>query len=343
MRPPDLPSAKVLGRRHRHGHKMRYVAGCRCWRCIKGNKAYEAEIDRKRKLYGPNDLVDPSEVRAFLQHLQTLGIGYQTVAKKVGVAKTVLGEVLWPGVHGRSKLRRRTANKVLTYQTTLENLPRNLGVSAGNTVARVKEMLLWGIPKLEMSRQFGIENCLQMHALEGKTAWVRASTAIRVRDFHRKMVGIREVWTKAGRHIPHGQYVYWKPRKNGVHDFRLKHLELRPFAAGYYYHYIYPDTLKEVIGLKNKLKRAARKERKSNAEKHADRFTQSPVHGAGRPRRQRQPDGPGPGKDHRDRGRKDRGRRKSGGGIFRGHRGRTSVRIFSGILAPSPGERQDAA
>lgn len=30
-RPADLPPAKILGLRHPHGTKMRYMAGCRGW------------------------------------------------------------------------------------------------------------------------------------------------------------------------------------------------------------------------------------------------------------------------------------------------------------------------
>ena len=120
---------------------MKYMAGCRCWRCKRGNAAYEAELQRKRELFGPNDLVPVDRVRAFLHEMQKLGIGYMTIAKHVGVGKTPLGEILWPGKSGRNHIRRRTENKVLAYKQTLDTMPLLVKVPAAETVSKLKQLI----------------------------------------------------------------------------------------------------------------------------------------------------------------------------------------------------------
>lgn len=52
-RPSDLPSAEQLAAYKPHGHKMRYMAGCRCWRCRAGNAAYEHRLDENRRRMAP--------------------------------------------------------------------------------------------------------------------------------------------------------------------------------------------------------------------------------------------------------------------------------------------------
>lgn len=110
-RPDDLPSIQQLATGKPHGHKMRYVAGCRCWRCKRGNREYENKIRENRRLHGPNDLVPVDRTRTFLQKMQAVGIGYMTIARHVGVGKTALGEILWAGKTTHIQIRRRTETK----------------------------------------------------------------------------------------------------------------------------------------------------------------------------------------------------------------------------------------
>src|SRR5579863_5857798 len=119
-RPSDLPSATQLGSTKPHGHKMRYMAGCRCWRCRRSNAAYERKLEENRRRYGPNDLVPTDQVRRHLEYLQQFGMGHKTVAKHAGMGKTVLAEILW---YGKRQMRRRSEARVLAVQPTLDTLP----------------------------------------------------------------------------------------------------------------------------------------------------------------------------------------------------------------------------
>jgi hypothetical protein len=270
-RPPDLPSAKQLAKTKRHGHKMRYMAGCRCWRCRAGNAAYERKLNENSRLYGPNDLVPTDRVRQHLKYLQQFGIGHKTAAKHASVGKTVLAEVLW---YGRKQMRRRNEARVLAVRPTLGVLPKNVNVPAADTVAKIRQLVRWGYPKSLINRDgLKLETVgMQVHALRGKTGTVTAKTAVKIRDFFAKIEGIRQVWLSRCGPIPRGYFVYWKTAKHG---HRLRQLELRPVSRAYNYHYIYPPDLKSAITLANRLKRVYRSRRKD--EKHNGRSEESPV------------------------------------------------------------------
>jgi hypothetical protein len=258
MRPSDLPPVHQLARNRRHGHKMRYMAGCRCWRCRAANAAYEHKLEQNRLLYGPNDLVPTDPVRRHLRHLQQFGMGHKTVAKHARLGKTVLAEILW---YGKQRMRRRAAARVLAVQPTLDTLPRNVKIQATETVAKIRQLVCWGYPKSLINRDgLGLHSVgLQVHALCGKTGTVAVKTAVKIRDFFTKVETIRRLWEERQGPIPRGYFVYWKKDKRSC---SFNNLELQHVSRGYNYHYIYPPELKAAIHLTNKLKRTYRKRRR---------------------------------------------------------------------------------
>jgi hypothetical protein len=270
MRPVDLPSVAELAKKNPHGRFIKYLAGCRCWRCVKCEADYMVELERRHRTEGRNNLVPVDRVRAFLLEMQKRGIGYMTIARHVGVGKTKLGELLWPPRVGAPQwIRAQKERKVLSYVPTLDTIPRRALVPAGDTVTKLRQLLEWGITKTDIGHDgFGVKNPFQVHALEGKGTTVKASVAIRVRDYYAKIEKIRSIWLSAHGSIPPRHYVYWKRRKNGRHDFLLKHLELRTFAVGWDYHYRYSAELKAVIKLKNKIQKAYRKVNRDKNQKH---------------------------------------------------------------------------
>lgn len=261
-RPADLPSVQELAKGKPHGHKMRYVAGCRCRRCKRGNREYENKIRENRRVYGPNDLVAVDRVRQFLQEMQRIGIGYITIARHVGVGKTALGEILWAGKSSRNYIRRRTEAKVLGYRPSLDTMPLNLNVAAEETIRKLCQLVRWGYPKALINRDgLGHKNSgLQIG--RGTSPSVTVKTAIKIRDFYEAIEAMRALWLKHGK-IPQRHYVYWKSGRRGM---RLKDLELRPMSSAYSYHYLYSSELKTAIKLSNHLKRTYRK--KIQSEKH---------------------------------------------------------------------------
>lgn len=261
-RPDDLPSIQQLATGKPHGHKMRYVAGCRCWRCKRGNREYENKIRENRRLHGPNDLVPVDRTRTFLQKMQAVGIGYMTIARHVGVGKTALGEILWAGKTTHIQIRRRTETKVLAYQPSLDTMPQNLNVPAEETIRKLCQLVLWGYPKALINRDgLGHENSgLQIGRARSPTVTVK--TAIKIRDFYAAVEAVRASWLRC-REIPRGHYVYWK---NSKPSRRFGDIELRSVSAAYNYHYLYPPELRAAIKLSNQLRRTYREKRRS--EKH---------------------------------------------------------------------------
>jgi hypothetical protein len=273
MRPADLPSVQQLGARKPHGHKMRYMAGCRCRKCRAANAAYEQELTKNRRLHGPNDLVATTRVYRHLKYLQQFGMGHKTVARHAKVGKTVLAEILW---YGKKLMRRRAEMRVLAVQSTLDTLPRNRNIPAVDTITKIRHLIRWGYPKALINRDaLGLQGAgLQIHSLKGKTGTVTVKSAVKIRDFFARVETIRRLWVQAHGPIPRGQYVYWK---KGRSRCTLRVLELRPFSTGYNYHYLYPPNLKSAIKLSHQIKMRLSKGRRSDDknEKHDGRSTRS--------------------------------------------------------------------
>jgi hypothetical protein len=247
---------------------MRYLSGCRCWRCRRGNSEYEAKLKRDRELYGPNDLVSSSRVLAHLRYLQTFGIGHKTVAKHARVAKTGLAEIIW---YGKQHVRRRSETRILAIQPSLDTLPRNINVPARETVERIHQLTRWGYPKSLISRDAlgNYSGGLQVHSLKGKTSTTTVRTAVYIRDFYALILEMRRVWQEKHGPIPGRQYVYWKRHSgNRPHAPIASKLELRPFAQTYDYNELWSKELREASSLNHKLRKLYRL--KSKETRHAN-------------------------------------------------------------------------
>jgi hypothetical protein len=262
-RPSDLPPASILGLRHKHGTKMRYLSGCHCWRCRRGNADYEARLNRNRKLYGPNDLVSAERVLAHLRYLQTFGMGHKTVARHARVGKSSLAEIIW---YGKQHLRRRNEARILAVRPSLDTLPSSAKIPAGPTVEALRQLLRAGYPKYLVNRDAlgnSVPGQLQIHSLEGKTSSIQVKTVIRIRRFHALVAAMRRVWQEHRGAIPSRHYVYWK-RRPGRRPFAptIAWLELRRFAVTYDYNYVWPKELREASSLNNRIRKAIQKRAK---------------------------------------------------------------------------------
>jgi hypothetical protein len=257
----------VLGLRHKHGTKMRYLAGCRCWRCRRGNAEYERKLNEARKLYGPNDLVSSARVLAHLLYLKTFGIGHKTIAKHARVAKTGLAEIIWSS---KQHIRRRSEARILAIQPTLEILPRNVNIPVAKTMERIKQLIAWGYPKSLISQE-GLGNeagALQVNHSKSQNTTVR--TALAIRSFYDLILTMRRIWQEKRGPIPTRQYVYWNKQRGRRPAAPILHrLELRNFAATYDYVYLWPKELKEASLLKNKLIKLYRERNKNHGKKQA--------------------------------------------------------------------------
>jgi hypothetical protein len=239
---------------------MRYLAGCRCRRCRRGNAEYEARLNLNRKLYGPNDLVSSDRVRDHVNYLRTFGMGPKTIAKHARVAKTSLREILYDG---RQHVRRRNETRILAVQPSLDTLPRNVNIPAGETVTKIEQMIRWGYPKSLINRDALGHNWpgLQIHKYKSPNTTVR--TAVNIRNFYALVITMRRVWQERRGSIPQRHYVYWNIRRGRKPTVpTIRRLELRPFAVTYDYNYIWPKELREVSNLTWKLRRLHRQKSK---------------------------------------------------------------------------------
>jgi hypothetical protein len=260
-RPHDLPPVGVLAAKHSHGHKMRYLAGCRCAKCRKGNALYEAAMQRDREKFGPNDIVSTAPVRKHLIYLQGWGIGFKTAAKHSGVGKTALGRIVWGG---KKWMRRRNAKKVLALKPSLDNMPMQTQIDSTETVAKIRQMVKWGIPRGAIATDClgSASRGLQVAAFHGKRSTVMVKTARKVRDYFARVLEMRRIWVEIHGRIPKRNYPYWK---KGRHGMTVRSFELREFAVTYDYANTWSPELKQVSRIKNKLQTKIRSQKRNAA------------------------------------------------------------------------------
>lgn len=274
-RPPDLKAAIDLGRRRPHGHKMRYMAGCRCLLCRRGNARYDAKMKRDRERYGPNDLVTTEKVLEHLAYLKSFGIGYKTVAKHARVSKTSLAGIIW---YGRRHIRRRSMNRILAIVPSLNTLPRSVVIPATETQERLRQLTKWGYPYALIVRDGlgSVARGLQIHCMKFGKPDVMVKTAVKVRDFYALIVAMCKAWRESGRAIPARHYVYWKAMRGRRPEApTAERLELRRFALTYDYAHVYSRELKEVMGLKWAVTRKLRELRKANGKQRQEQVAGS--------------------------------------------------------------------
>lgn len=250
-RPSSLPTVKKLGRKHPHGHFMRYLAGCKCSKCKQGRRDYDKELAKRRELFGPNDLVSTDKVKTHLHWLQTFGIGHLTISKITGVGKTSMAEILW---YAKTHMRRRAANAILAVRPNLDTFPKNIKIPGTETIEKIKQLMKWGIPRRNIDRDGLGNHGFALQATKRKSGLVTVRTALSIRDYFERVVKMRSIWIRLGRTIPVRHYVYWKPNRHGM---TARSFELRPYAVTYDYN-LYPQELKNTISVLAKLKRGIR-------------------------------------------------------------------------------------
>jgi hypothetical protein len=72
------PAAELAAGRD-HGDRLRYRAGCRCFRCRRANTAYEAARKIARAAGEGNGIVPAAKARAHLKALSAQGVGRRSV------------------------------------------------------------------------------------------------------------------------------------------------------------------------------------------------------------------------------------------------------------------------
>lgn len=149
-----------LGARRPHGHRLRYMAGCKCFKCRRSNSDYE-RIRQAARLAGDwNGIVDAGPARAHLLKLSRAGVGQRSVCFATDIARSMIHEIK----NGdRQRIRARTERKILAVtpvqRSDCAKVPAkkawrliNQLIDEGFTKAAIAKHLGYRYPGLQLRR-----------------------------------------------------------------------------------------------------------------------------------------------------------------------------------------------
>lgn len=160
-----------------HGTRARYVAGkCRCMLCRAANSRYSTS--RQHAIDDEGDrrnLVSASRARAYVQRLQSRGIGHKAVAD----AASITHSNMWKIVSGRREfIRADTERRILAVDGSC--VADGARIAAHQTWKLIDELLDGGWTKSQLARLLG----MQTPSLQINRKKVRAITASKVQRLY---------------------------------------------------------------------------------------------------------------------------------------------------------------
>lgn len=174
-----------------HGERAKYVVeSCRCSSCRAANIAYGLRRGQARRrpeqVWAP--YVPAARARRHLKRLAEQGLGMRSVAKLSGVSEGSLVKLLY-GEPGRAKppsrrIRPATEQAILAVQPHHAQGAQRL--PAAPTWKLVDDLVARGFTRVFIARQLSGPKA---RSLQLDRYYVRASTARRVAELHRRLVG----------------------------------------------------------------------------------------------------------------------------------------------------------
>lgn len=153
-----------------HGDRLRYMAGCHCFRCRRANSAYEAARKIARAAGEGNGIVPAAKARAYLKALSSQGVGRRSVSAASDVSATVLSEI----IAGR-KTNIRAATERAILAVTADAAGDRALVSAKGTWKLLDQLLEDGYTKSELAQRLGSKS--KIPALQLKRDFVTVRNA----------------------------------------------------------------------------------------------------------------------------------------------------------------------
>lgn len=181
MRPATLPPAEILGPRHPHGTRIRYMGGCQCVPCRAANSRYNTGCDARVRAGERNDIVSAAKARAHIHALSAMGIGRCTVARIARVSRTVVMKIR---SGERRRCRRQTGLRILEVGRWA--LADGALVDATLTWQRIEEIRARGWSKARIAKALGLKRA----ALQIARTKCRRSNARRIARLHRQICGV---------------------------------------------------------------------------------------------------------------------------------------------------------
>jgi hypothetical protein len=149
-----------LAAKRPHGNRLRYMAGCKCFKCRRSNSDYERQRQAARIAGDWNGIVRADAARAHLIKLARAGVGRRAVGDVTDISNSILHEIR----HGRRlRIRARTERKILALTPAIRadgstvsasrawRLIGNL-LEEGFTKARIAKLLGYRSPALQLRR-----------------------------------------------------------------------------------------------------------------------------------------------------------------------------------------------
>jgi hypothetical protein len=138
-----------LGAVRPHGNRLRYMAGCKCFKCRRSNSDYE-RIRQAARLADWNGIVDAGPARAHLIRLSRAGIGRRTVSVVTDLSDSILHEIR---KGRRPNIRARTERKILAV--TKSSRADQSKVPALKAWKLIRQLLQEGFTKAALAKRLG--------------------------------------------------------------------------------------------------------------------------------------------------------------------------------------------
>lgn len=173
------------------GTRAKYVVErCRCTECREAVRLYE--LKRRRAITRPDEAwvpyVPAGKARRYLKELAEYGIGLKTVAKVSGVPHGTLSKLFYGDPKRRmgpsKRIRPETERRLLAV--TFEDAAGAAKIPAGPTWRLLDDLIARGFTKSWIATELGAES----PALQISRVRVRATTARKVAELHRRLEGV---------------------------------------------------------------------------------------------------------------------------------------------------------
>jgi hypothetical protein len=177
MRRGLRPVAELAASRP-HGDRLRYMAGCKCFKCRRANSDYERQRQAARAAGDWNGIVDAAPARKHMAKLSRAGVGRRAIGGVTDIADSVLHEIK---SGRRRRIRARTLRKILGVTPAVR--ADHSHVPAAKAWRLIGALLEEGYSKAELARRMG----LKTPAIQMRRDFITAKSEQRVIALHGRL------------------------------------------------------------------------------------------------------------------------------------------------------------
>lgn len=175
----------------RHGTIAGYkVDGCKCGDCMKAHRDY-ANYRHRQIAYGRwHPFVAAGPIRDHVNSLQASGLGWKRIAYLADLSTSTVWKLLYGDPHRNmapsKRVRRETAEKLLSVSTSLDVLGGASTVDSTGTRRRIQALIAIGWSQRRLAERIGMAPNNFARVLH-HSKQVQASTARAVRDLYEEL------------------------------------------------------------------------------------------------------------------------------------------------------------